>query len=55
MIEMELQDRVKQTSGTAVSGEVFDVRYNQDDRDLIRLGKKPVLKVIVPFSIPLNF
>lgn len=54
MMEMDLHNRVKPESVIAASGDVDNVGYNQDDRELIRLGKRPVLKVSMLSFTPVN-
>jgi hypothetical protein len=44
---MELPSRLKNTSSADGADEGGDgTTYTRDDRDLIRVGKRPVLKVI---------
>lgn len=46
---MELHNRAKTTSAvSAIGNDEDNTGYNEDDRDLIRLGKKPVLKASSP-------
>lgn len=44
-MDVELRARAKPASEGMVAEDVDNLGYSGDDRDLIRLGKKPVLKV----------
>jgi hypothetical protein len=45
MMDMELTDRANNAAVTSAVEDGDSDGYNRDDRDLIRLGKMPVLKV----------
>jgi apolipoprotein N-acyltransferase len=55
-MDIELRSRTKSAgSGRSATGHFDDLGYSQDDRDLIRLGKKPVLKVALHFFLVVSF
>ncbi|KAI1409796.1 putative GABA permease [Hypoxylon sp. FL1857] len=54
-MDVELQNRVKRASVTISGGGANNMDYTRDERDLLRLGKKPVLKRSFGFLSILGF
>ena len=46
-MEIQLQGRGKAAASTAAIANIDEGGYSRDDRDLLRLGKKPVLKASI--------